>query len=91
MPRRQPEMSHHATIHQDEQNNRLKGTIKNILHAQGYGFITHTATGEDYFFHRSVIAPDAEQGFADLVEDQRVEFSAVEGPKGKRADSVWPL
>ena len=70
---------------------KLKGTIKTIKKAEGYGFITHTATGEDHFFHRSALQRDGGIGWDDLQLDQPVEFTPVEGPKGLRATEVRPV
>lgn len=66
---------------------KLKGAIKDLKH--GYGFITHDATGDDYFFHRSNLEHPDE--FDELVDGQPVEFRPTEGPKGKRALDVSPV
>jgi CspA family cold shock protein len=63
-------------------SHRVKGVVKTIKRAEGFGFVTHPATGEDYFFHRTAVKNIP---FADLEPDQVVEFDAVEGPKGLRA------
>jgi CspA family cold shock protein len=65
----------------------LKGTIKSIKKAEGYGFITHSATGEDHFFHRSQVLG---ANWDDLEIDQQVEFVPSDGPKGPRAIEVRP-
>lgn len=66
---------------------KLRGTIKSIKRAEGYGFVTHVATGDDYFFHRSQV--DATTiPFDELQLDQKVEFIPAEGPKGSRAMAV---
>lgn len=65
----------------------LRGTIKTIKRAEGYGFVTHVATGEDYFFHRSQVV-DSKVPFEALKLDQEVEFTPAEGPKGSRAMDV---
>lgn len=70
---------------------KLRGTIKTIKKAEGYGFITHTATGEDHFFHRSALERTAHTTWDDLELDQKVEFTPVEGPKGLRAIEVRPV
>jgi CspA family cold shock protein len=70
---------------------QLKGTIKSLKRQEGYGFITHEATGDDYFFHRSHIERDAGYSWEELVEDQPVEFTPGEGPKGPRAVDVRPM
>jgi len=67
----------------------LRGTIKTIKPTEGFGFIVHTATGEEYFFHRSALAPDVV--WPDLTTHQRVEFVPSEGPKGHRATQVRPF
>jgi len=71
----------------------LKGTIKSLKKAEGFGFITHTATGIDHFFHRTGLFnhPNPPIPFADLREELPVEFEAEEGPKGLRAVEVRPL
>ena len=67
---------------------KLRGTIKAIKKAEGFGFVTHSATGEDYFFHRSELK-DSKVGFEDLEIDQKVEFDPIDnGPKGLRAQNV---
>jgi CspA family cold shock protein len=70
---------------------KLRGTIKTIKKTEGYGFITHSATGEDHFFHRSAVERTSPIAFDDLEVDQEVEFIPVEGPKGARAIQVKPL
>lgn len=70
---------------------QLKGTIKSIKRAEGYGFITHTATGEDHFFHRSAVERSGDVSWDDLEIDQPVEFTPSDGPKGPRAIEVKPL
>lgn len=70
---------------------KLTGTVKSIKRAEGYGFITHSATGIDHFFHRSAIEKDSLISFDDLDVDQTVEFVPVEGPKGPRAIQIMPV
>jgi CspA family cold shock protein len=70
---------------------KLKGTIKSIKRQEGYGFITHEATGDDYFFHRSHIDREQDLTWDQLEEDMPVEFTPGEGPKGPRAVDVRPL
>ena len=59
------------------------GTIKRITD-KGFGFIA-ASDGTEYFFHQSAC-----QGtrFDELREGQRVTFTAGQGPKGPRAESV---
>lgn len=75
---------------QNSERESLKGTIKTLKRAEGYGFITHSATGTDHFFHRSEVKNSTVR-FEDLVQDQPVEFIPVEGPKGLRATDVRAL
>ena len=66
---------------------KLRGTVKAIKLAEGFGFVTHSATGEDYFFHRSATR-DSKIPFDQLGLDEEVEFEPSDGPKGLRASSV---
>ena len=63
---------------------RLQGAVKWFNEAKGFGFI-HADDGEEVFVHFSAITGD---GFRTLTEGDRVEFDAVEGPKGKQAANV---
>lgn len=67
---------------------KLRGTVKNIKRAEGYGFITDSSTGEDYFFHRTAVEMTSAKGFGDLQEDDAVVFTPIDGPKGLRAVEV---
>ena len=66
---------------------RETGTVKWFNNAKGYGFIAREA-GEDVFVHYSALAGD---GFRTLEENQRVEFSIEQGPKGLQAVQVTVL
>jgi CspA family cold shock protein len=63
------------------------GTVKWFNDAKGYGFISREA-GEDVFVHHSAIEGE---GFRSLQEDQRVEFTVEQGPKGLQAVQVRAL
>jgi CspA family cold shock protein len=63
------------------------GTVKWFNDAKGYGFISREA-GEDVFVHHSDIQGG---GFRSLRENQQVEFSVEQGPKGLRAVQVESL
>jgi len=55
--------------------------------AKGFGFISRDS-GDDVFVHFSAITGG---GFRSLQENQRVEFSVEQGPKGLKAVDVQPL
>ena len=63
---------------------RETGTVKWFNDAKGYGFISRDA-GEDVFVHYSAIEGE---GFRTFREDQRVEFTVEQGPKGLQAVRV---
>jgi CspA family cold shock protein len=63
------------------------GTVKWFNDAKGYGFISRES-GDDVFVHFSAIEGE---GFRTLREDQRVEFSVEQGPKGLQAVQVRAL
>ncbi|MFI6565867.1 cold-shock protein [Streptomyces sp. NPDC050534] len=65
-----------------------QGTVKSFSAEKGFGFIAPDEAGADVFVHHSAIDTD---GFRSLAEDQRVEFTAGQGPKGMQADQVRPL
>jgi len=66
---------------------RQTGTVKWFNDAKGYGFISREE-GEDLFVHHSAIQAE---GFRSLEENQKVEFTVEQGPKGPRAAQVKPL
>ncbi|HMX62464.1 MAG TPA: cold-shock protein [Candidatus Sumerlaeota bacterium] len=61
------------------------GTVKWFNDAKGFGFISPDDQGADLFVHHSAINME---GFRTLKEGQRVQFEAVDGPKGKQANNV---
>ena len=63
---------------------RILGTVKWFNGGKGYGFIEREE-GEDVFVHFSAIMGD---GYRNLDEGQRVEFSVEQGPKGLQATGV---
>jgi CspA family cold shock protein len=63
---------------------RIQGTVKWFNGNKGYGFISREG-GDDVFVHFSAIQGE---GYRNLEEGQRVEFSVTKGPKGPQAESV---
>jgi CspA family cold shock protein len=66
---------------------RQTGTVKWFNGTKGFGFIEQD-TGGDIFVHYSAITGD---GYRNLEDGQRVEFSVTEGPKGPQAQDVVAL
>ncbi len=66
---------------------RIVGTVKWFNSGKGYGFIAREG-GEDVFVHFSAIKGD---GYRNLEEGQKVEFSVTKGPKGLQAADVVKL
>ncbi len=63
---------------------RETGTVKWFNDSKGFGFISREV-GEDVFVHHSAVEGE---GFRSLHENQQVEFSVEQGPKGLRAINV---
>ncbi|GAB4276272.1 MAG: cold-shock protein [Candidatus Promineifilaceae bacterium] len=68
-------------------SDRITGTVKWFNDQKGYGFLTQE-NGPDVFVHHSAIQA---AGFRSLAEDDRVEFSIEQGPKGPSATNVVRL
>lgn len=66
---------------------RIVGTVKWFNGSKGYGFIEQE-NGPDVFVHYSAIQDD---GYRNLEENQRVEFTVEKGPKGLQAANVVPV
>jgi len=66
---------------------RIIGTVKWFNGSKGYGFIEQE-NGADVFVHFSAIQSD---GYRNLEEGQKVEFSVEQGPKGLQAANVTTL
>ena len=66
---------------------RVTGTVKWFNGSKGYGFISRE-DGDDVFVHHSAIQAE---GFRNLEEGQRVEFTVESDPKGLRAAQVVAL
>jgi CspA family cold shock protein len=65
-------------------SDRVLGTVKWFNGSKGYGFIEREE-GDDVFVHYSAIIGD---GFRNLDEGQRVEFTVEQGAKGLQATEV---
>ena len=65
-----------------------QGTVKWFNADKGYGFIAPDDGTPDVFFHQSVIEAD---GYRSLQDNQRVEYTVTQGPKGPRAEQVRPI
>ncbi|MHB0924610.1 MAG: cold-shock protein [Bellilinea sp.] len=65
-------------------SDRFVGTVKWFNPAKGYGFIGRD-DGEDVFVHFSAIEMN---GYKQLKEGQKVEFSIEKGNKGLQAAAV---
>jgi CspA family cold shock protein len=63
---------------------RIIGTVKWFNGSKGYGFIEREG-GPDVFVHFSAIQGD---GYRNLEEGQRVEFTIEQGAKGPQATNV---
>ena len=63
---------------------REQGVVKWFNGAKGYGFIERS-TGDDVFVHFNAIVGE---GYRNLEEGQRVEFTVTQGQKGLQAEQV---
>ena len=64
------------------------GTVKWFNAEKGFGFIAPDDGSADVFVHHSAIDTG---GYRSLDENQKVQFDAVQGPKGPQAENVRPL
>ncbi|HOG59632.1 MAG TPA: cold-shock protein [Anaerolineaceae bacterium] len=64
---------------------REKGKVKWFDSAKGFGFIARGNGEKDVFVHFSAIIGD---GYKTLKENDTVEFSVAQGPKGAQAQDV---
>ena len=68
-------------------SDRIVGTVNWFNGSKGYGFISQEE-GPDVFVHYTAINAD---GYRNLIEGQKVEFTIEEGPKGLQAADVTPV
>ena len=66
---------------------RKQGTVKWFNSTKGYGFISQDG-GDDVFVHYQAIQGE---GYKTLNENQKVEFTVTQGPKGLQASEVKVL
>ena len=71
-----------------EDNGRRTGTVQWFSRIKGYGFVRPDEQEEDVFVHYSSIRGD---GYRNLDEGQRVEFTVEESDKGPQAVDVVEL
>lgn len=71
-----------------QENGRDLGTVQWFSRVKGYGFIRPDGQEEDVFVHYSAIQGD---GYRNLDEGQRVEFTMEDTPKGPQAVDVVGL
>src|SRR5664279_880034 len=67
-----------------------QGTVKWFNPDKGFGFIAPDDGTADVFVHHSAIDMG---GYRTLAENQKVEYTTKQGPKGPEADqvhAVWP-
>ena len=67
---------------------RIQGTVRWFSRVKGYGFIQPDGQEKDVFVHFSAIVGE---GYRNLNEGQRVEFTVEESPKGPQAVQVIAL
>ncbi|QTG81453.1 cold-shock protein [Arthrobacter crystallopoietes] len=65
------------------------GTVKWFNSEKGFGFIAPDDGSADVFAHYSAI--EANGGYRELREEQKVEFETTQGPKGLQAANIRSL
>src|SRR5690606_30850260 len=77
-----------ARVSMERNMSRATGTVKWFNESKGFGFIAPDDGSGDLFAHFSEIQSN---GFKTLQEQQRVEFTVKQGPKGLQASAIKPL
>jgi len=70
------------------ESGRVVGTVQWFSRVKGFGFVRPDDQQEDVFVHYSAIRGD---GYRNLSEGQRVEFTVEDTPKGPQAVDVMGL
>jgi CspA family cold shock protein len=70
------------------ESGRVMGTVQWFSRVKGFGFVRPDDQQEDVFIHYSAIRGD---GYRNLSEGQRVEFTVEDTPKGPQAVDVIGL
>jgi CspA family cold shock protein len=70
---------------QDSMTQKEYGKVTRLCGDRNYGFIRKDRDGTDIFFHASGVVDD---GYSELQERMRVEFSIVQGRRGPEARDV---
>jgi len=70
------------------ESGRVMGTVQWFSRVKGFGFVRPDDQQEDVFVHYSAIRGD---GYRNLSEGQRVEFTVEDTPKGPQAVDVMGL
>ena len=68
-------------------SDKEQGTVKWFNGSKGFGFIAREQ-GEDVFVHYNAIVGE---GYRNLEEGQRVEFTVTQGQKGLQANDVMVI
>jgi CspA family cold shock protein len=71
-----------------EDNGRTLGTVQWFSRVKGYGFVRPDGQEEDVFVHYSAIQGE---GYRNLSQGQRIEFTIEDSPKGPQAVNVVGL
>ncbi len=61
-----------------------EGTVKFFDNTKGFGFITHSESGEDIFVHTTGLIDE-------IREDDKVQYNTAQGRKGLNAINVEVL
>jgi len=63
----------------------MEGTIKTLIQAKGFGFITVDGEEKDLFFHRNELK---DVSFEELKEGDKVSFEKADSDKGPNATNI---